>query len=393
MKCLSVLLLLTFMILPGCQNENTSNGNDPKQGENTEADQKENQDQEQNVQKPNYTKLESTFKERLFPETDDHFKVNDFSTKGALVDHLEEILATDLAKNYVDRFYYEENEGLYLEQQDGPVWLNTNENFQSNKKSDTEYHTVQKGENQLIGKYTLTITYHYKEDQWKITSREIDHKEVEQSPNDETQKKQEQKPTENSPKIVDNPDSILVLVNKKYHLPESYTPNDLVEAPVQFPFEQDLPKRNLRAEAAAALDQLFSDANSHGLNLYAQSGYRSYDRQEAIFAYNVDRYGSKEKANQVSAEPGESEHQTGLAIDVTSPAIDYHLVQSFDQTEEGQWVLNHAHDYGFIIRYPKGKSSITGYNYEPWHLRYVGKKAANYIHSKQITLEEYLGTE
>ncbi|WP_181349579.1 D-alanyl-D-alanine carboxypeptidase family protein [Thalassobacillus sp. CUG 92003] len=195
----------------------------------------------------------------------------------------------------------------------------------------------------------------------------------------------------NSTPVVSNPSKLLVLVNKNSKLPGDYVPQPLVTPDVRFPFEEDLPKKLMRPVAANALEKLFAAGDQAGLNLYALSGYRSYDRQEAIFASNVERYGSEEKANEVSAHAGESEHQTGLTMDVTSPKVDFGLTVEFGQTKEGQWLKQHASDYGFIIRYPKGKKNITGYQYEPWHLRYVGKEAAQAIDSQGITLEKYLG--
>lgn len=190
-------------------------------------------------------------------------------------------------------------------------------------------------------------------------------------------------------KIVENPHDILVLVNKEYALPADYVPEDLVIPNVRFPFVEDLPKKQLREVAARALEELFAAADQEGLELFAISGYRSYDRQEAIFAANVQKHG-EEAANRFSARPGESEHQTGLTMDVSSPSVGFDLVEEFGNTPEGQWLKKHASDFGFIIRYPEGKEHITLYQYEPWHLRYVGKKAAKEIMEKGITLEEYL---
>ncbi|WP_430788863.1 D-alanyl-D-alanine carboxypeptidase family protein [Virgibacillus flavescens] len=190
--------------------------------------------------------------------------------------------------------------------------------------------------------------------------------------------------------IVTNPTDRLVLVNKNHSLPSDYIPEDLIAPNVPFPFTQDLPKRYMRKEAAHALEDLVKASEKAGVELYAQSGFRSYDRQESIFASNAARDG-EEAANKYSARPGESEHQTGLTMDVTSPAINFNLNTNFGDTEEGKWVKAHAHEYGFIIRYPKGKEDITKYQFEPWHLRYVGKEAATVIHEKGITLEEYLG--
>ncbi|MFB4169709.1 D-alanyl-D-alanine carboxypeptidase family protein [Virgibacillus sp. JSM 102003] len=190
--------------------------------------------------------------------------------------------------------------------------------------------------------------------------------------------------------VVSNPSSILALVNKNNKLPADYVPNNLVNPNVRFPFTEDLPKKQMRQVAANALENMFNAGDKAGVDLFAQSGYRSYDRQEAIFAANAREHGRK-AANQFSAQAGESEHQTGLTMDVTSADINYRLNTNFANTDEGQWVKKHASEYGFIIRYPKGKTSITGYQYEPWHLRYVGEKAAKYIDSNNITLEQYLG--
>lgn len=186
-----------------------------------------------------------------------------------------------------------------------------------------------------------------------------------------------------------SPDSILVLVNKEYALPEDYSPSDLVVPEVRFPFTEDDPKKQLRKEAANALEGLFTAADKSGHTLFAQSGFRSYDRQEAIFASYVSRHG-EDHANTYSAKAGESEHQTGLVMDITSEAVGFELTTKFGDTPEGKWVAEHAHEHGFIVRYQLGKEPITGYQYEPWHLRYVGKKAATDIYTRDITLEEYV---
>lgn len=194
---------------------------------------------------------------------------------------------------------------------------------------------------------------------------------------------------QNDKKIVENPYDILVLVNKEYALPADYIPEDLVIPNVRFPFVEDLSKKQLREVAARALEELFAAADEEGLELFAISGYRSYDRQDAIFASNVQKHG-EEAANRFSARPGESEHQTGLTMDVSSPSAGFDLTVEFGETPEGQWLKKHASDFGFIIRYPEGKEHITLYQYEPWHLRYVGKKAAKEIMEQGLTLEEYL---
>lgn len=199
----------------------------------------------------------------------------------------------------------------------------------------------------------------------------------------------------NDPKsvvIVDNPDDILVLVNKNHVLPPDYEPEDLVIPDVRFPFTEFHEKKQLRKEAADALEALFSAADAEGIELFAISGYRSYERQEAIFAANVEKHG-EEQANTFSAKAGQSEHQTGLVMDVSTHEVGFDLVTEFEETAAGKWIKQNAHQYGFIVRYPKGKEHITKYQYEPWHLRYVGKKAATEIFENDLTLEEYLGVD
>ena len=189
--------------------------------------------------------------------------------------------------------------------------------------------------------------------------------------------------------VIGNPYDVLALVNKQHALPKDYVPSDLIFPDVRFPFVEELPKKQMREVAANALEKLFADAEQESLDLYAQSGYRSYERQDVLFASYVSNHG-EEEANIFSAKPGESEHQSGLTMDVTSPHVNNTLVVEFGETKEGIWLEEHAAEYGFIIRYPKGKEDVTGYQYEPWHLRYVGVKAATDMMERGITLEEYL---
>ncbi|WP_180955405.1 SH3 domain-containing protein [Peribacillus deserti] len=190
--------------------------------------------------------------------------------------------------------------------------------------------------------------------------------------------------------IVMNPESISVLVNKQNKLPDGYTPPDLVNAPIPFIFSEQSDKRKMRKEAAAAIGQLFGAAKQQGISLLGVSAYRSYDRQVELFTYYVNRDGF-EKARTYSALPGTSEHQTGLAIDVTGGNGQCAAQDCFADTKEAVWLKNHAAEYGFIIRYPEGKESITGYKYEPWHVRYVGQTLAKNIARSGLTFEEYMG--
>jgi LAS superfamily LD-carboxypeptidase LdcB len=190
--------------------------------------------------------------------------------------------------------------------------------------------------------------------------------------------------------VTYNPTSLYVLVNKHRALPGNYIPKHLVVPKVRFPFTEVVEKKHMRADAAHALEQLFAQAMKENIDLYAISGYRSYKTQNLIFTTDVNLYGLEE-TRKTSAIPGQSEHQTGLAIDVTSPEMDYLLKEEFGTTKEGIWLRNNAFKFGFIIRYPKGKENITGYSYEPWHIRYVGTGIAKVIHDENITLEEFLG--
>jgi D-alanyl-D-alanine carboxypeptidase len=179
-------------------------------------------------------------------------------------------------------------------------------------------------------------------------------------------------------------EDVLILVNKQNSIDKNYVPSDLETVDLR-----GVRETRLRAVAAENLVNLFSDGDAKGITLYCCSGYRSYETQKELYEENVKTYGQKE-ADLVSAKPGMSEHQTGLAMDVTAESVNYDLTESFGETKEGQYIRDNAYKYGFIIRYPADKTAITGYAYEPWHLRYVGVDAATVIHEKDITFEEYL---
>ncbi|WP_018665172.1 M15 family metallopeptidase [Heyndrickxia acidiproducens] len=188
--------------------------------------------------------------------------------------------------------------------------------------------------------------------------------------------------------VIQNPSNILALVNKTYILGD-YVPKDLVRPNVQFSFgDQDIEKSYLRKPAAQALEEMFAAAKQDGIDLFMASGYRSYSRQKNVFDAESQKVG-EEQAEQAVAIPGQSEHQTGLAADITSHAENFLLTQKMGEDKEGIWLAKNAHQYGFILRYPKNKERITKYEYEPWHFRYVGKKAAAVIYKHGWTLEEY----
>lgn len=188
------------------------------------------------------------------------------------------------------------------------------------------------------------------------------------------------------PQVIENDN--LILVNKTHSLPRGYVPKNLTSPKVA---KVNSSKTMMVPEAAGALEALFEKARQDNISLTAISGYRSFKRQDAIFASNTNKYGSAAAANQFSARPGESEHQTGLAMDVSSPSVNFALTQRYADTREGKWLKENAPQFGFIIRYQRGKESITGYQFEPWHLRYVGRAASLEIAGRNITLEEFLG--
>lgn len=183
-------------------------------------------------------------------------------------------------------------------------------------------------------------------------------------------------------------DQYLILVNKNHGLNQSYEPDNLVDAKPAV--KGATAYQQVQKPVAEAFRKLSSDAKKQGYIIKVTSGYRPYAYQKKIFTKYVDKDG-RYGAEQYSAEPGHSEHQTGLCADVSSPSVNYHLAQAYGTTDEGKWLAKNTHKYGFIIRFPKGKEKITGYEYEPWHIRYVGKAPAKQMYKKKLTLEEYLG--
>ncbi|HSX32408.1 MAG TPA: M15 family metallopeptidase [Candidatus Saccharimonadales bacterium] len=188
-----------------------------------------------------------------------------------------------------------------------------------------------------------------------------------------------------------DPTSMWVIVNKQHQLdPKDYVPSDLVfpNVPLRVPGNESM---KLRSETATALEQLIASAKNAGFNLMLASGYRSYNYQVGLYGGYVKSLGQSE-ADKTSARPGHSEHQTGLALDVEPATKECELEQCFGTLPEGKWIAEHAYEYGFIVRYPADKIGVTGYEYEPWHLRYIGKDLAAELHAKKVTtLEEFFG--
>ncbi|MDZ4045570.1 MAG: M15 family metallopeptidase, partial [Rhodoglobus sp.] len=188
---------------------------------------------------------------------------------------------------------------------------------------------------------------------------------------------------------IDDPASYWVVVNKLRPLAiQGYEAPDLVAVPVPY-----INEPYLRQAASDAVVQMFAAITAEtGLQLQAQSAYRSYSVQESVYAGWVSSLG-QEAADLTSARPGHSEHQTGLAIDVNAlPDQGCGLEPCWGALPEAQWVAANAYRFGFIVRYPDGKTPITGYEYEPYHLRYVGVELATEMHTTGITtLEEFFG--
>lgn len=186
--------------------------------------------------------------------------------------------------------------------------------------------------------------------------------------------------------------TITYLVNRNHPLPEDFVPEGLTTPDVLFPFaDTSIDKAKMTPEAGEALAVLFDAAYEEAkLTLYGVSAYRSFARQYTIYATNLATQGIAH-TNRYSAAPGRSEHQTGLAIDISCASEGFGLETTFADTPEGIWIAENAHRFGFILRYPKDKEHITGYNYEPWHLRYVGTELAAYLFETGLTLDEYYG--
>ena len=138
-----------------------------------------------------------------------------------------------------------------------------------------------------------------------------------------------------------------------------------------------------------AVEKLFSRGKEENIYLCGVSGYRSYERQEELYRAKREKDPREEQEVLWVAPPGASEHQTGLALDVSCQEMGYELEEGFGATKEGRWLARCAPLFGFILRYPKGKEAITGYGWEPWHIRYVSRSLALYLTLTGLTLEEY----
>ncbi len=172
----------------------------------------------------------------------------------------------------------------------------------------------------------------------------------------------------------------LILVNK-YNFLENYEPNNLVTLDQKFAYEN----RKALPEVNEAFISMYQDALKDNINLLVISAYRSYDYQAKLYANYVTTYGT-EYTDKVSAQPGYSEHQTGLALDILTPNV---TMTEFQNTKAYLWLKDNSYKYGFILRYPKNKEDLTGFIFEPWHYRYVTPPIATQIYQEKITFDEY----
>ena len=188
--------------------------------------------------------------------------------------------------------------------------------------------------------------------------------------------------------------SLLILANKSNPLPDGYIPKDLVEVKgVSFGSENTM----LRKPAALAAQEMIEAARKDGVEIVFGSGYRSAEKQRYLWNNYASQYGN-DAADRFSSRPSYSEHQTGLCFDAAEgdgslDGCNYN--DGFFDSPQGKWLYKHAHEYGFILRYPQGKEEITGYKYEPWHYRYIGKDWATKMYeiSPDLTFEEYFELE
>lgn len=179
-----------------------------------------------------------------------------------------------------------------------------------------------------------------------------------------------------------NSNGITKLVNRDNALKSGYQPSDLVK-----PSVKTTKTLYLRKIASKALETMFKDAKKDGIYLSAVSGFRSSSYQTKVYNNSL-RVNGYSYTNKYIAKPNHSEHQTGLAMDISTRSVGYDLVDHFENTKEGKWLAKNAHKYGFILRYKKDRVKDTGYGFEPWHFRYVGKDVAIYIYKNNLILED-----
>ena len=177
--------------------------------------------------------------------------------------------------------------------------------------------------------------------------------------------------------------SIQKITNKSHPIDSTYVPSDLTAVNVSSNGTQ-----YLRSEAASELAKMFTAALKDGVNLYLVSGYRSYAQQLDLYNTYVSTDG-KALADTYDAIPGACEHQLGLAVDLSDDNRDHDIDASFEMTAAYQWLMKHSYEYGYILRFPRGKELITSIAYNPWSFRYIGAEEAKKVYDSGLTLEEY----
>lgn len=172
-----------------------------------------------------------------------------------------------------------------------------------------------------------------------------------------------------------------ILVNKYYSLPDKYGPDDIEDMSNIYAY----PGNKIRKDVYEAFKEMSKAAKDNGITIIVNSSYRSYDEQKQIYDDYHDKNG-EEYADKYAARPNFSEHQTGLALDIFSPGYG---MKNFETSDAFKWLAENSYKYGFILRYPDGKQGITGYSYESWHYRYLGKELAEKVYNSGLTFDEY----
>ncbi|MBQ6354721.1 MAG: M15 family metallopeptidase [Lachnospiraceae bacterium] len=225
-----------------------------------------------------------------------------------------------------------------------------------------------------------------KHHQAKVKAKQEAQQKKSTDPAEEARKKAVKAAKKRENPLTEDTGDILMIVNKEYGLSEEYKPNDLTKVEhCDFSVGSD-ECHQLKKEPAEAIEEMFAAAREDGYEIIMRTGYRSYGYQAALYESYKEQDG-EEAADKYSARPGSSEHQSGLCCDVGIEGKD---LNAFEGTDEAKWIADNYWKYGFVVRYPQDKEDITGYMYEAWHIRYVGKEAAKYMHEKNLTLEEYL---
>ena len=183
-------------------------------------------------------------------------------------------------------------------------------------------------------------------------------------------------------KKTDSEKGHLLLTNKFYYLDNTYNSDNMVNVSKKYSYGEN---QILTSETYNAFIEMFNAAKMEDLTLIINSSYRSYEHQEEIYN-DLKNSKGEDYANKIAAKPGHSEHQTGMSIDIQTYGS---TAATFEEYEEFNWLKQNAYKYGFILRYPKDKEYLTGYEYESWHYRYVGTEAATYIYENNITFDEY----